>query len=211
MNDNGAIAQLGERYNGIVEVSGSIPLSSTNRTKNPPSGGFFVGRNQQLKRWSGGGSQIFKARSAARLAAGVSQRAMTGAAASMRCSLPPDDRYGHSRSLSPASRRRRCAIEIHRIRQRCKQRNAGAGTIDHGMGNRNSVADQVLPSFSLSRTASRTPVHKEMNDWQVVCTASREAVSCWSPAAGRPAGPAKDPIGSWIGTQYEGREPSEQW
>ena len=27
---NGAIAQLGERYNGIVEVSGSIPLSSTN-------------------------------------------------------------------------------------------------------------------------------------------------------------------------------------
>jgi hypothetical protein len=25
----GAIAQLGERYNGIVEVSGSIPLSST--------------------------------------------------------------------------------------------------------------------------------------------------------------------------------------
>src|SRR6218665_2977494 len=27
---HGAIAQLGERYNGIVEVSGSIPLSSTN-------------------------------------------------------------------------------------------------------------------------------------------------------------------------------------
>jgi hypothetical protein len=26
----GAIAQLGERYNGIVEVSGSIPLGSTN-------------------------------------------------------------------------------------------------------------------------------------------------------------------------------------
>jgi hypothetical protein len=25
----GAIAQLGERYNGIVEVSGSIPLGST--------------------------------------------------------------------------------------------------------------------------------------------------------------------------------------
>ena len=25
----GAVAQLGERYNGIVEVSGSIPLSST--------------------------------------------------------------------------------------------------------------------------------------------------------------------------------------
>jgi len=31
---NGAIAQLGERYNGIVEVSGSIPLSSTNFSKN---------------------------------------------------------------------------------------------------------------------------------------------------------------------------------
>ena len=28
-DDDGAIAQLGERYNGIVEVSGSIPLSST--------------------------------------------------------------------------------------------------------------------------------------------------------------------------------------
>jgi hypothetical protein len=26
---NGAIAQLGERYTGSVEVSGSIPLSST--------------------------------------------------------------------------------------------------------------------------------------------------------------------------------------
>ncbi len=37
-NENwGAIAQLGERYNGIVEVSGSIPLSSTklfNKLKN---------------------------------------------------------------------------------------------------------------------------------------------------------------------------------
>ena len=30
----GAIAQLGERYNGIVEVSGSIPLSSTNLVQN---------------------------------------------------------------------------------------------------------------------------------------------------------------------------------
>src|SRR3954469_18609839 len=27
----GAIAQLGERYNGIVEVAGSIPAGSTNR------------------------------------------------------------------------------------------------------------------------------------------------------------------------------------
>ena len=32
MNDwRGALAQLGERYNGIVEVSGSIPLGSTIR------------------------------------------------------------------------------------------------------------------------------------------------------------------------------------
>jgi hypothetical protein len=49
----GAIAQLGERLNGIQEVSGSIPLSSTNsqsngvrhRSPNPlPSkdSGFFV-------------------------------------------------------------------------------------------------------------------------------------------------------------------------
>ena len=27
---DGAVAQLGERYNGIVEVRGSIPLGSTN-------------------------------------------------------------------------------------------------------------------------------------------------------------------------------------
>tara|TARA_E500000331_G_scaffold279907_1_gene273069 strand:- start:109 stop:279 length:171 start_codon:yes stop_codon:yes gene_type:complete len=30
----GAIAQLGERYNGIVEVSGSIPLGSTKKALN---------------------------------------------------------------------------------------------------------------------------------------------------------------------------------
>ena len=29
----GAIAQLGERYNGIVEVTGSIPVGSTNLLK----------------------------------------------------------------------------------------------------------------------------------------------------------------------------------
>ena len=29
----GAIAQLGERYNGIVEVTGSIPVGSTNSKK----------------------------------------------------------------------------------------------------------------------------------------------------------------------------------
>ncbi len=30
ISDDGAIAQLGERYNGIVEVRGSIPRGSTN-------------------------------------------------------------------------------------------------------------------------------------------------------------------------------------
>jgi hypothetical protein len=29
----GAIAQLGERYNGIVEVTGSIPVGSTNQSE----------------------------------------------------------------------------------------------------------------------------------------------------------------------------------
>ena len=32
---NGAVAQLGERLNGIQEVRGSIPLGSTNQTKIP--------------------------------------------------------------------------------------------------------------------------------------------------------------------------------
>ena len=44
-NENwGAIAQLGERLNGIQEVRGSIPLSSTNlvqKTTRLPAG-FFV-------------------------------------------------------------------------------------------------------------------------------------------------------------------------
>jgi hypothetical protein len=31
--NSGAVAQLGERYNGIVEVRGSIPLGSTNNSK----------------------------------------------------------------------------------------------------------------------------------------------------------------------------------
>ena len=31
----GAIAQLGERYNGIVEVAGSIPAGSTNPLQVP--------------------------------------------------------------------------------------------------------------------------------------------------------------------------------
>ena len=38
---NGAIAQLGERYNGIVEVSGSIPLGSTKITPWETRGFFF--------------------------------------------------------------------------------------------------------------------------------------------------------------------------
>ena len=48
VKDNwGAIAQLGERYNGIVEVSGSIPLSSTKLAQNiqyklVPKGTFLV-------------------------------------------------------------------------------------------------------------------------------------------------------------------------
>ena len=41
--NSGAIAQLGERYNGIVEVSGSIPLSSTKLVKGTTrlQAGFF--------------------------------------------------------------------------------------------------------------------------------------------------------------------------
>ena len=35
--NQGAVAQLGERYNGIVEVRGSIPLGSTIH----PYSGFF--------------------------------------------------------------------------------------------------------------------------------------------------------------------------
>jgi hypothetical protein len=34
---------LGERYNGIVEVSGSIPLSSTINKKQRAGGAFFYG------------------------------------------------------------------------------------------------------------------------------------------------------------------------
>jgi hypothetical protein len=40
----GAIAQLGERYNGIVEVKGSSPFSST--TTLPSAEGFFVAPRQ---------------------------------------------------------------------------------------------------------------------------------------------------------------------
>ncbi len=39
---NGAIAQLGERLHGMQEVSGSIPLSSTNIQTLAFSGGFFM-------------------------------------------------------------------------------------------------------------------------------------------------------------------------
>ena len=47
---NGAIAQLGERYNGIVEVSGSIPLSSTKSPQQETAlqGRFFVARSMGL-------------------------------------------------------------------------------------------------------------------------------------------------------------------
>ena len=41
---NGALAQLGERYNGIVEVSGSIPLGSTIH----PFNAAFEVRGQKL-------------------------------------------------------------------------------------------------------------------------------------------------------------------
>tara|TARA_B100000925_G_scaffold74026_1_gene51977 strand:- start:26 stop:178 length:153 start_codon:yes stop_codon:yes gene_type:complete len=38
----GAVAQLGERLNGIQEVSGSIPLSSTDlKAFSRPERGFF--------------------------------------------------------------------------------------------------------------------------------------------------------------------------
>ena len=37
----GAIAQLGERLNGIQEVSGSIPLSSTIRRSSPANSIFL--------------------------------------------------------------------------------------------------------------------------------------------------------------------------
>src|SRR3546814_4219276 len=38
---HGAVAQLGERYNGIVEVRGSIPLGSTSfQNPRPGAGGF---------------------------------------------------------------------------------------------------------------------------------------------------------------------------
>ena len=39
----GAIAQLGERLNGIQEVSGSIPLSSTKKSRS--NSGFFILKN----------------------------------------------------------------------------------------------------------------------------------------------------------------------
>jgi hypothetical protein len=39
----GAIAQLGERYNGIVEVTGSIPVGSTNKIKG------FAGNGEALR------------------------------------------------------------------------------------------------------------------------------------------------------------------
>ena len=43
----GAIAQLGERYNGIVEVSGSIPLGSTKKNSLGNQGVFLF----RIKEW----------------------------------------------------------------------------------------------------------------------------------------------------------------
>jgi hypothetical protein len=45
---NGALAQLGERYNGIVEVSGSIPLGST---IHPFYAAFEVRGHFRASRW----------------------------------------------------------------------------------------------------------------------------------------------------------------
>jgi hypothetical protein len=39
---SGAVAQLGERVNGIHEVRGSIPLSSTKKVKSPLKSGPFI-------------------------------------------------------------------------------------------------------------------------------------------------------------------------
>lgn len=53
-DENGAVAQLGERNTGSVEVRGSSPLGST-KTKSPDafaSGLFFAGTRQG----SGGGA-----------------------------------------------------------------------------------------------------------------------------------------------------------
>ena len=45
----GVVAQLGERLNGIQEVRGSIPLSSTNK-ENGFYARFFIGKNKDRKR-----------------------------------------------------------------------------------------------------------------------------------------------------------------
>ena len=39
----GVLAQLGERYTGSVEVSGSIPLCSTTKTKSEPFVNWAIG------------------------------------------------------------------------------------------------------------------------------------------------------------------------
>ena len=46
---NGAVAQLGERLNGIQEVRGSIPLGSTNQTKIPNPISIYVALRVQSK------------------------------------------------------------------------------------------------------------------------------------------------------------------
>src|SRR5271163_264898 len=54
----GAIAQLGERYNGIVEVTGSIPVGSTNKNKGLASSAkpLRILGNRTAEIWENGGS-----------------------------------------------------------------------------------------------------------------------------------------------------------
>ena len=47
----GGIAQLGERLNGIQEVSGSIPLISTKKESSEKDGSFLFVRGTAENRW----------------------------------------------------------------------------------------------------------------------------------------------------------------
>ena len=53
VEDSGAIAQLGERNTGSVEVSGSIPLSSTKlKTRLSQDKRVFCLRENKCSKWS---------------------------------------------------------------------------------------------------------------------------------------------------------------
>lgn len=53
VNESGAIAQLGERNTGSVEVSGSIPLSSTKlKTRVSKETRVFYLRENKCSMWS---------------------------------------------------------------------------------------------------------------------------------------------------------------